>query len=96
MKPPKIIAVRVITDRILLIKFSNDEIKKYDVSNLLAKLMFAPLRNPSFLKNFRIESGGYGLVWNENVDISEYELWKNGTICTDIDVMSFAEKLSLT
>jgi hypothetical protein len=40
--------------------------------------MFAPLKNPSFFKNFRIEAGGYGLVWNEDIDISEYELWKNG------------------
>ena len=40
--------------------------------------MFAPLKNPSFFKDFRIEAGGYGLVWNEDIDISEYELWENG------------------
>jgi hypothetical protein len=45
--------------------------------------MFAPLRNASFFKNFRIESGGYGLVWNEDIDISEYELWKNGVSVKD-------------
>ena len=67
-----------IGDRILLIEFSQGEFKKYDISNLLSKEMFAPLRNLSFFKNFKIESGGYGLVWNEDIDISEYELWKNG------------------
>ena len=45
--------------------------------------MFAPLKNPSFFKNFRIEAGGYGLVWNEDIDISEYELWKNGVSLKD-------------
>ena len=39
--------------------------------------MFAPLLNPSFFKNFMINSVSYGLVWNEDIDISEYELWKN-------------------
>lgn len=78
MRPPKIISAQVVGDRTLLIEFSDREFKQYDISNLLSKQMFAPLKNPSFFKNFRIEAGGYGLVWNEDIDISEYELWKNG------------------
>ena len=78
MRPPKIISAQVISDRTLLIEFSDSEFKQYDISNLLNKPMFAPLKNPSFFKSFRIEAGGYGLVWNEDIDISEYELWKNG------------------
>ncbi len=69
MRPPKIISAQVIGDRILLIEFSDSEFKKYDISNLLDKPMFAPLINPSFFKNFKIETGGYGLVWNEDIDI---------------------------
>jgi hypothetical protein len=52
--------------------------------------MFAPLRNLSFFKNFKIESGGYGLVWNEDIDISEYELWKNGVILKDGESLSIS------
>lgn len=40
--------------------------------------MFAPLRQPAFFKNVKVEQGGYGIVWNEDIDLSEYELWKNG------------------
>jgi hypothetical protein len=40
--------------------------------------MFAPLKNPSFFKNVKVETGGYAVYWNDNIDISEYELWKNG------------------
>ena len=83
MKPPKIVSAQVIDDRTLLIEFSQSEFKKYDISQLLGKEMFVPLRNPSFFKNFKIESGGYGLVWNEDIDISEYELWKNGVSLKD-------------
>jgi len=80
VKPPQILAAHPIDDRTLLVEFSQNEFKKYDISKLFNNEMFAPLRNPSFFKNFRIESGGYGLVWNEDIDISEYELWKNGVI----------------
>ena len=79
----KIIAAYAIDDLTLLIEFSQNEFKKYDISKLLNNQMFAPLRNPIFFKNFRIEAGGYGLVWNEDIDISEYELWKNGVIYLD-------------
>jgi hypothetical protein len=45
--------------------------------------MFSPLKNPAFFKNFTIEPDGYGLVWNEDIDLSEYELWQNGISLTD-------------
>jgi hypothetical protein len=78
MKPPKIIAAQAIDDRTLLIKFSSHEVKSYDISKLLEKPMFKPLLNPHFFRNFRVDLDGYGLVWNDEIDISEYELWQNG------------------
>lgn len=95
MKSPKILSAQVVGDRTLLIEFSDNAIKKYDVSMLLEKEMFAPLKSSSFFKNFRIEAGGYGLVWNEDVDISEYELWNNGIVCTDVDMELITKNLSL-
>ncbi|QTA83301.1 DUF2442 [Desulfonema limicola] len=41
--------------------------------------MFSALKNPAFFKNVQIEPGGYALIWNQDIDISEYEIWKNGT-----------------
>jgi len=31
-----------------------------------------------FFKNVKVEAGGYSVYWNDKIDISEYELWKNG------------------
>ena len=87
MKSPKIVSAQVIDDRTLLIEFSQSEFKKYDISQLLSKQMFAPLQNPSFFKSFKIEAGGYGLVWNEDIDVSEYELWKNGVSIKDSETL---------
>lgn len=78
MQPPKIVSAQAIDDRTLLVKFSNHEVKHYDISKLLEKPMFKPLQNPHFFKNFKVDLGGYGLVWNDEIDISEYEIWQNG------------------
>jgi hypothetical protein len=48
--------------------------------------MFSPLRQPAFFKNFKVEPGGYAIVWNEEIDLSEYELWKNGVILGSEDL----------
>ena len=85
MKPPRIVAAKAIDNQTLVIKFTNNEFKKYDISKLLEKPMFVKFRNPAFFKHFKIEEGGYGLVWDEDVDISEYELWQNGKSFTPVD-----------
>jgi hypothetical protein len=79
MTIPKIIAARAIDHRTLMIHFSNQEIKQYDISPLLEKAPFHPLKNFALFKALQIEPGGHALVWNEEIDLSEYELWKNGT-----------------
>ncbi len=78
MQIPKILNAEASGDKILTIVFTNGEKKIYDVSRLWTNEMFAPLKNPSFFKNVKIEKGGYAVYWNDNIDISEYELWKNG------------------
>jgi len=75
---PRIHQAKAIDDTTLVIEFTNQEVKKYDVRHLLDTPMFSPLRQPAFFKNFQVEPGGYGIVWNEEIDLSEYELWKNG------------------
>jgi hypothetical protein len=75
---PRIITAKVISDTLLVVKFTNQAVKLYDVSQLFSRPMFTPLQQPAFFKNFTVEPGGYGLVWNQDIDISEYELWQNG------------------
>ena len=61
-----------------MIEFDNKQNKKYDITPLLEREMFYPLNNPAFFKAVRVEQGGYAVVWNKNIDISEHELWNNG------------------
>lgn len=95
MNVSRIVSAKAIGDRILLVKFTDREVRKYDITHLLEKRMFAPLRNPGFFKNFKIEPGGYGLVWNEEIDISEYELWQNGISVTDEELEEYSEVVNV-
>ena len=78
MKYPRIHKAQAIDDNTLVVEFDNREIKKYDIRKLLRYPLFSPLRKPEFFRNFKIEPGGYAIVWNEDIDLSENELWNNG------------------
>ena len=76
---PKIISAKVVDKYTLLVNFSNGQSRKYNIKKLLDKPMFLPLKNYAFFKNFQIDPSGSGIVWNEEIDLSEYEIWINGT-----------------
>jgi hypothetical protein len=63
-----------------LCPFENHEKRQYDVKPFLNNEMFADLKNIAFFKNVKVEQGGYAVSWNDDIDISEYELWRNGSI----------------
>lgn len=79
---PKIQRATAINDTTLVVEFSNQDIKRYDITRLWSMPTFAPLKQPTFFQNFTIEPGGHGLCWNADLDISEYELWKHGESLT--------------
>ena len=73
---PKIKKVEPLNNLILIITFSNGKSKKYDCHILIKKNQnFQKLNNPGFFKNVHIDSGGYGLSWDDELDVSENELW---------------------
>jgi hypothetical protein len=45
---------------------------------LFEKEMFAPLKNAALFETVRVEQGGWAVSWNEEIDLSEFELWSKG------------------
>jgi len=78
MKIPQILTVCPLEDKKLLVKFINEVEKIYDCEQLLQLEAFQLLRNEAFFKAVQVDPGGYGVSWNDDVDLSEYELWTNG------------------
>ncbi len=70
MNLPKIKSVRAIDDHTLVVEFDNNQKKKYDINPLMEKKIFSPLKNPALFKAVRVDSGGYAVSWNRDIDIS--------------------------
>lgn len=78
MDIPKILSVQPLENKKLLIKFANGVEKIYDCKPLMEKIRpFKALENEGFFKQVKVDGGGYGLSWDDKVDLSEYEVWTN-------------------
>lgn len=77
MKFPKIKSVKVLSNYTLEIDFDNNVKKIYDCTPLLQDENFKPLLDKSLFKNVQVDKFGYGIMWNNQIDLSESELWLN-------------------
>ena len=65
---------------ILYVTFENDVKKYYDLKLIFDRWQeFKILQNNKVLfSNVKVDNGGYGVSWNEELDLSCNELWENG------------------
>ena len=77
MSTPKIQTVKPWVGKQLLVKFANGVGRIYDCNQLLHLAAFKALQNEAFFKSVKVDSSGFGISWNNDVDLSEYELWVN-------------------
>jgi hypothetical protein len=75
---PKIFSVQALENKKLRVKFVNGVEKVYDCTQLPGIEMIQLLNNDAFFKAVKVDAGGYGISWNDDADLSEYELWTNG------------------
>ena len=75
----KIHGVKSLPDMILLVWFAGGEIKQYDVKPLMTKWRsFSALKDEQLFRLVKIDAGGYGISWNDDIDLACNELWENG------------------
>jgi hypothetical protein len=82
----------------LSVQFVNGTTKTYDVGPLLDRFdAFKALEDENLFGSVYVDVGGYGIVWNDDVDLSCDELWDNGTMVeTPFDgLMSFSDASEL-
>jgi hypothetical protein len=75
---PKIVAATPLENYRLRIVFSNHITKIYDCSALLAHPIFSLLHDQAIFRAVHVDQGGYGVFWNDDIDLSESELWLHG------------------
>jgi hypothetical protein len=76
---PKVLEVHPEPNTLLRVLFENGVEKVYDCKPVIERFNLQSLRNESFFRLVHVDPGGYGISWNADIDLSEYELWTNGT-----------------
>jgi len=76
----KVKEVNALPEHKISVRFAEGITKIYDVKLLFDKYnFFMPLKDSIELFNSVIVAqDGYGVIWNDNIDISCDELWVNG------------------
>lgn len=76
----KIESAKALSDFKLSVNFVGGVTKIYDIKPLFDKYeVFNLLKTKQVeFENFYVDAGGYGIVWNDKIDISSEELWENG------------------
>lgn len=94
----KVKSVRPMDDFVLLVSFSEGVTKTYDVKPLFVKWpVFNELKNNHLFEEASVDQGGYGVSWNDDIDLSCDELFHEGEeIKTPFDgLIAFTEACQL-
>lgn len=94
----KIKNVAAIPDYRLSVQFCEGVTKIYDVKPLFEQLpIFIALKNEEKFFDVTVDVGGYGIIWNDDLDLSCDELWENGIqVDTPFDgLMAFSDATEL-
>ena len=78
MTCPKIQSAKAVDDHTLVIEFNNKQKKEIRYNSIAEKGDVCSIENQALFKAVQVEQGGYAVVWNSCIDISEYELWSHG------------------
>lgn len=91
-KFPKIESVYALPNFHLLVLFQNGAVKTYDCRPLLKEQVFEALTSETLFTQVHVGAGGYGIVWNDELDLSESELWLNGVEAEGIPLKAILSK----
>ena len=95
----KVKAVNALPDYCLTVQFAEGVTKIYDLKPLFQK--WAPFnelqKQPQLFFSVEVDPGGYGIIWNDDLDLSCNELFENGiTVKTPFDgLMAFTDATQL-
>ena len=83
----------------LLVSFVEGCSKTYEVSPLFQRVpSLAALRDtPGLFQQVRVDPGGYGISWNDELDLDASELWAHGQLVSSPfdSLLSFADATAL-
>ena len=81
----KVKEVSPLSDFRLLVLFENGVKKQYDVKPLFRvwDAFLSLVSVDGLFEQVKVDAGGYGISWNDDIDLSCNELYEGGTPCDD-------------
>ena len=93
----KVKSVNALPDFVLSVQFSEGITKTYDVKMLFERWpAFEKLKaDPGYFDKVKVDLGGYGIIWDDYLDLSCDELFENGKVVKTPSVIDRGRYLSL-
>lgn len=81
----KVKSVSPLPDYKLSVQFAEGQTRIYDIKPLFERhdVFKSFIDNPDLFYEVRVDTGGYGIIWNDDIDLSCDELFKNGRRITN-------------
>lgn len=75
----KIKKVEPLEKQILKVYFENKKVKYYDMNKVIKEIKaLEPLKDENIFQKASVAVGGYGIIWDDEMDIAAEELYING------------------
>jgi len=95
----KIKSAAPLPDFVLLVHFTEGAAKEYDIKPLFDRIEAFQtfLSMPGLFEQVQVDTGGYGISWNDDLDLDCEELWVHGRpVSTPFDrLLSFGDATAL-
>jgi len=82
---PRIRSVKPRPGKTLLVTFESGDRRVYDCTPLLRTEAFRPLQDEAIFRCAHADAYGFGVIWNDDIDLAESEVWINGRIAEQDD-----------
>ena len=92
----KITSLATLPDFVLLVGFQDGEYKQFDLKPYIEK--YPPFRSLKDINGLyeqaKIDVGGFGIVWNDDLDVSAEGIYEKGVPCSEPnDIEEYKQKL---
>ena len=88
----KIKSIEILPDFKIKALYDCGVVKTYDFNALIQNhKAFKPLGQKNLFNQAKVDCGGYGICWTDDIDIDSGEIWYNGvtTLETDEDIFNY-------
>ena len=91
----RIIEVKALKNFVVSVVFQNGTVKEYDVEKLfdiLPQFLIFKKENTLF-ECVKVDVGGYGISWNDELDLSAEEIWEEGILIEEVYEIGISDRV---